>query len=84
MEVGDAGPSNILLMQNLRDPATPLAGARAMRAALGGRAGLVTVDQGGHGVLGVNPNRCGSETVLRFLMGHDRPVDASCPREEGP
>jgi pimeloyl-ACP methyl ester carboxylesterase len=84
VEVGGAGPANILLVQNLRDPATPLVGARAMRAALGDRAGLVTVDQGGHGVLGVTPNQCGNDTVLRFLLDNHRPVDAFCPREKAP
>ena len=50
VKVGDHGPSNILMVQNLRDPATPLAGAKELRQALGDRARMVTADQGGHGV----------------------------------
>ena len=30
----DRGPANVLILQNLRDPATPLAGARQLRKAL--------------------------------------------------
>jgi hypothetical protein len=43
------GPSNVLLVQNLRDPATPYRKALNLRAALGDRARMVTVDVGGHG-----------------------------------
>ncbi|WP_311922898.1 alpha/beta hydrolase [Microbispora sp. H10836] len=43
------GPSNVLLVQNLRDPATPYSGAPRMREALGSRARVVAVDSGGHG-----------------------------------
>lgn len=50
MRVDDQGPSNLLLVQNERDPGTPLAGAKALRRAFGDRAVLVTVDRGGHGV----------------------------------
>lgn len=45
----DRGPHNVLMVQNDRDPATPLAGARTMRRAFGDRAAMLTVDQGGHG-----------------------------------
>lgn len=34
VRITDHGPGNVLLTQNLRDPATPLAGAVAMREAL--------------------------------------------------
>src|SRR5207253_10923565 len=50
------GPTNILMVQNLRDPATPFVGAPGMRAALARRARMVTVDQGGHGVDLLTPN----------------------------
>jgi len=43
-----SGPQNILLLQNLRDPVTPLQGGYGMRDALGDRARLITADQGGH------------------------------------
>nr|CTQ94603.1 secreted hydrolase [Kibdelosporangium sp. MJ126-NF4] len=79
VRITSRGPSNVLLVQNLRDPGTPLAGAELMRAALGRRAGLVTVDQGGHGVL-TNRNACGRDAALRFLTGNQPPQDGHCPR----
>ncbi|MET9961759.1 alpha/beta hydrolase [Streptomyces sp. NPDC006326] len=73
------GPSNILMIQNLRDPATPYSGALKMREALGGRARLVTVDHGGHGVYLGNGNACGDRTVTAFLTTGRRPQhDTSC------
>ncbi|MZD10532.1 alpha/beta fold hydrolase, partial [Streptomyces sp. SID5785] len=42
VRVTDRGPSNVLLVQNARDVATPLSGALRLRAALGRRAVMVT------------------------------------------
>ncbi|MFI6683173.1 alpha/beta hydrolase [Streptomyces sp. NPDC050485] len=67
------GPSDILMIQNLRDPATPYFGALKMRRALGDRARLVTVDHGGHGVYLGNGNACGDRTVTAFLATGERP-----------
>jgi pimeloyl-ACP methyl ester carboxylesterase len=67
------GGTNILLMENLRDPATPLPGAREMAAALGRHTRLVTVDQGGHGVYVFGANRCGNDVVTRYLVDGVRP-----------
>ncbi|MFI8187595.1 alpha/beta hydrolase [Streptomyces sp. NPDC085946] len=73
------GPSNILLVQNARDVATPLAGARALRAALGGRAVMVTVDSTGHGSYLRNGTPCGDRVVSRFLATGERPrQDVDC------
>ncbi|GAB3831726.1 alpha/beta hydrolase [Kribbella italica] len=81
VRITGAGPSNVLIMQNLRDPATPLAGARRMRAALGHRARMVTVDQGGHGVY-TAANRCGKAAVDTFLTTGQRPPhDTFCPAQ---
>ncbi|MFF8957832.1 alpha/beta hydrolase [Streptomyces sp. NPDC014894] len=79
--ITDEGPSNILMIQSLRDPATPHFGALKMREALGRRARMVSVDQGGHGVyLGLR-NACGDRTVTEFLTTGKRPArDAHCPR----
>ncbi|MER5738588.1 alpha/beta hydrolase [Streptomyces sp. NPDC002262] len=79
----DDGPSNILMIQNLRDPATPHASGLRMRAALGDRARLVSVDRGGHGVYltaaGGAGNACGDRTVTRFLLTGERPEsDVRC------
>ncbi|MFJ5925263.1 alpha/beta hydrolase [Kitasatospora sp. NPDC092948] len=75
------GPSNVLLVQNLRDPATPYAGALKMRAAFGDRARMVTVDSGGHRSYLANGNACGDALVTEFLTTGHRPArDAFCPK----
>ncbi|MET9491440.1 alpha/beta hydrolase [Nocardia sp. NPDC006630] len=72
------GPSNILMIQNLRDPATPYSGALNLRHALGDRARLVTVDGGGHGVY-PSPIGCANNAVERFLSDGTRPdQDLTC------
>ncbi|MGF1430292.1 alpha/beta fold hydrolase [Kitasatospora sp. LaBMicrA B282] len=74
------GPSNVLMVQNLRDPATPYSTALKMRSALGDRARLVTVDSGGHEAYLANGNACGDNLVTDFLVtGHRPRHDAYCP-----
>jgi pimeloyl-ACP methyl ester carboxylesterase len=70
-----AGPSNILMVQNVRDPATPHSAALRMREAFGRRARMVSVDSGGHGAYLVNGNTCGDNTVTAFLTNGIRPAD---------
>jgi pimeloyl-ACP methyl ester carboxylesterase len=78
--ITDDGPSNILMVQNRRDPATPYAGALNLRAALGDRARLVTLESGGHGAYLGTGNACGDRTVTAFLRTGQRPArDVSCP-----
>ncbi len=67
------GPSNILLVQNERDVATPLTGALRMREALGRRAVMVTVDATGRGSYLADGNACGDRTVSHFLTTGERP-----------
>lgn len=79
----DHGPSNILMIQNLRDPATPHSSGLKMREALGDRARLVSVDRGGHGAYlvtaGGTGNACGDRIVTRFLTTGERPAsDVRC------
>ncbi|WP_370456438.1 alpha/beta hydrolase [Amycolatopsis sp. WAC 04169] len=82
VRVDDQGPSNVLLAQNTRDPATPLAGAEQMRHALGDRARMVTADQGGHGVYLIGANKCANDTVTAFLTTGERPeADHTCVAE---
>ncbi|MFE1952149.1 alpha/beta hydrolase [Streptomyces sp. NPDC059524] len=77
--VTDRGPSNVLLVQNERDVATPLSGARKLREALGRRAVMVTVDSTGHDAYLDNGNACGDATVSRFLATGVRPAtDTYC------
>jgi pimeloyl-ACP methyl ester carboxylesterase len=78
------GPSNVLMVQNERDPGTPLAGARELRRAFGGRATLVTVDQGGHGVYPYGRNACVNDAATRFLTTGERPAgDLACAAGPG-
>ncbi|NML51709.1 alpha/beta hydrolase [Streptomyces sp. R302] len=79
----DDGPSNILMIQNLRDPSTPYSSGLKMRQALGDRARMVSVDRGGHGAYliaaGGTGNACGDRTVTHFLLTGERPdTDARC------
>ncbi|MFB7665364.1 alpha/beta hydrolase [Kitasatospora sp. NPDC056138] len=67
------GPSNVLLVQNLRDPATPYRGALKLRAAFGTRARMVAVDSGGHDAYAANGNACGDRLVTEFLVDGHRP-----------
>ncbi|MEV0758108.1 alpha/beta hydrolase [Streptosporangium sp. NPDC050280] len=72
------GPRNVLILQNTRDPATPPASARGLRAALGRRAAMITVDQGGHGVVGLGS--CADEAMSSFLATGELPGrDRFCP-----
>lgn len=77
--ITDDGPSNVLMLQSRRDPATPLAGALKMREALGARARMVTVEQGGHGLYLGNGNACGDRAVTEFLtIGRRLARDTHC------
>ncbi|MEV6906015.1 alpha/beta hydrolase [Amycolatopsis sp. NPDC051071] len=83
VRVGDrGGPSNVLMLQNLRDPATPLAGAEQLRTAFGDRARMITVDAGGHGVYPYVGNRCADTAATAFLTTGQRPDhDLACAAE---
>ncbi|MFD4867387.1 alpha/beta hydrolase [Streptomyces sp. NPDC058412] len=81
--ITDDGPSDILMLQSRRDPATPLFGGLKMREALGDRARLVTVEQGGHGLYLGNGNACGNRAVTEFLTTGRRPAeDTDCANSE--
>ncbi|MGW5690433.1 alpha/beta hydrolase [Streptomyces asiaticus] len=82
VRIGDRGPSNVLMVQNERDPGTPLAGARELRRAFGKRATMVTADQGGHGVYPFGRNTCANDAVTAFLTAGQRPSrDLACAAE---
>ncbi|WP_414938388.1 alpha/beta hydrolase [Amycolatopsis sp. cmx-11-51] len=79
VKITDRGPSNVLIVQNLRDPATPLAGARKLRKAFGDRARMVTVDQGGHLAYLFKDNKCANDLATDFLVTGTRPRhDLAC------
>lgn len=76
------GRDNILLINNLRDPATTYAGALNLRRALGERARLVGVDHGGHGAYLAAGNACADQIGTDFLLTGARPArDVTCPAE---
>jgi len=77
--VTDHGPRNILVLQNLRDPATPWITGFGLRQALGRRAVMVTVDQGGHGAITTGA-ACPFEIATNFLLTGRLPTrDTFCP-----
>ncbi|WP_329459560.1 alpha/beta hydrolase [Streptomyces sp. NBC_01497] len=67
----------IPLVQNIADPSTPVTDPREALRALGGRAGLVTVEAAGHGV--DTSSGCVAGTVTHFLDDRARPVSGACP-----
>jgi pimeloyl-ACP methyl ester carboxylesterase len=79
VRIDGRGPSNILLVNNVRDEGTPLTGALEMRLALGNRARLLTIDQGGHVAYLYETNACANNAVTSYLTGGDRPRDSFCP-----
>ncbi|MFD5279243.1 alpha/beta hydrolase [Streptomyces rubrogriseus] len=84
VRITGTGPSNVLMLQNERDPGTPLAGARELRRAFGGRATMVTADQGGHGVYPYGRNTCANDAATGFLTTGERPArDLACAARPG-
>lgn len=82
VRIGHRGPSNVLMVQNERDPGTPPAGAQKLRRAFGKRATLVTADQGGHGVYPFGPSACANDAATAFLTTGRRPSqDLACAAE---
>ncbi|WP_330228890.1 alpha/beta hydrolase [Nocardia sp. NBC_00508] len=82
VQIGDQGPSNVLIVQYQRDPGTPLVGAEDMRRAFGGRATMIVVDQGGHVVIPFSRNKCAIDTTTAFLTTGQRPAqDLACAAE---
>ncbi|HYQ69471.1 alpha/beta hydrolase [Actinophytocola sp.] len=72
------GPRDVLILQNRRDNATPWESGLGMRRALGGRAGFVGVDNGGHYVYGTG-STCADEAAVAFLTAGTLPAkDISC------
>ncbi len=79
---GNGPANNILVLQNLRDPATPYWNGAEMRSALGKRARLITVDQGGHGAAFIGFNNCADDAATGFLTKGTFPsADKYCPSD---
>jgi pimeloyl-ACP methyl ester carboxylesterase len=84
VRVTGKGPSNILMVQALRDPATPYVGALGMRRALGQRATMITVDTGNHGAYDPGTPSCAVRGVHSYLVTGVRPADQFCKADPGP
>ncbi|GAA4615986.1 hypothetical protein GCM10023195_70810 [Actinoallomurus liliacearum] len=80
VRIDQSGPANVLIINDLRDPATPYVGSKDLRAAFGGRARLVTVDQSGHGAYLLKPNECANSAGTAYLEDGRFPAhDLYCP-----
>jgi pimeloyl-ACP methyl ester carboxylesterase len=80
VQIADDGPHNVLILQNRRDPVTPLAGGVRLHEKFGDRARLVTVDGSGHGVYALGDNPCALNVATTYLVDGTMPArDVSCP-----
>src|SRR5205814_1182685 len=74
VRVTDRGPHDVLILQNLRDPATPWISGFGLRETLGPRATMVSVDQGGHGVFPITQAPCATAIATDFLASGALPA----------
>jgi hypothetical protein len=87
VKIGELEGGRVLVVQSLRDPATPYDGGVAMRATLGDRSHLVTVESGGHVIAYTGKNACADAHATAFLVDGTKPprgafckhVDQSAP-----
>jgi pimeloyl-ACP methyl ester carboxylesterase len=85
VKVTNRGPANILMVQTMRDPVAPYAGALGMRKALGQRARMVTVDTGNHGAYDPSTPSCAVREAHRFLETGVLPArDQFCAPDPAP
>lgn len=78
--ISSRGPTQILLVQNRRDPVTPYIGGLGMHQALGNRSRLLSVDApAGHGISYLANIACADDTVTAYLADGTLPeADISC------
>lgn len=72
------GGQTTLLVQSVRDPATPIDGALTMRTTLGARARFVTVENGAHSVVFNGVDSCADAKVGELLAAGTVPNDSYC------
>ncbi|ALG11074.1 alpha/beta hydrolase [Kibdelosporangium phytohabitans] len=85
VKVTGNGPANVLIVQTLRDPATPYIGALGMRGAFGKRAKMVTVNTGNHGAYDPSTPSCAVRAVNDFLAAGTLPArDTFCEPDSAP
>ena len=82
VDVGTQKGGKTLIVSSLFDPATPYDGAVAMRATLGSRSRLVSVEDGGHVLAFNGRNGCADAAASAFLAEGTLPArDVFCPAE---
>jgi pimeloyl-ACP methyl ester carboxylesterase len=81
VEIDDLEGGRALLVQSLRDPATPYDGGAAMRLALGARSRLISVQDGAHVVAFNAINDCADGHATAFLVAGVLPRDTYCARD---
>jgi pimeloyl-ACP methyl ester carboxylesterase len=80
VRISAEGPHNVLILQNRRDPVTPLAGGQRLHEKFGDRSRLVTVDGSGHGVYALGDNACALNVGTTYLVEGKMPRrDVVCP-----
>jgi len=86
VRVRGTGARSVLIVQNLRDPATPWVSAVGMRRALGSDAVLLSVDQGGHTAYLTTNSTCANDTTTTTFLtrGELPPGPLSCPGQPLP
>ncbi|MDQ0365947.1 alpha/beta hydrolase [Catenuloplanes indicus] len=78
VKINRNGPRNVLVIQNERDPATPLRGGEMIRSDFGKRSSLLTVDGSGHGVYVYGDNACALTVATEYLISGVLPRDTHC------
>ncbi|WP_439661287.1 alpha/beta hydrolase [Lentzea sp. HUAS TT2] len=74
------GIESALMVQSVRDPATPLGGAQRAHAGFANSRMLTVLDEGDHGIYGFGGNNCVDDVVESYLVDGVVPAkDLSCP-----
>jgi pimeloyl-ACP methyl ester carboxylesterase len=73
------GVDSTLMVQSVRDPATPLEGAQRAHQGFRNSKMLTVKDEGDHGIYGLD-NDCVNDVVERYLVDRVNPTsDSTCP-----
>ncbi|MEV0108866.1 alpha/beta hydrolase [Nocardia sp. NPDC050799] len=79
VRIDNTGPADVLILQNQRDPVTPLRGGELLDEKFGERSRLVDVDGSGHGVYVLGKNSCAFDIATDYLVDGTMPgKDQTC------
>ncbi|MEU4312114.1 alpha/beta hydrolase [Nocardia sp. NPDC024068] len=77
--VNPDGPANVLIVQNQRDPVTPMRGGELLNDKFGDRSRLLGIDGSGHGGYILGNNACAREITTSYLVDGILPEhDTTC------